>query len=406
MLVNPRTQIAPRTEELEAAVRDADSVAAVARFETLVRTYHAAKTDWSHALERSTAVIAPLGEALVDPALARLDELEAIVGEATSTRFVYSPTLAPSDWERARWPLAAIRVAVVRALATSGQPLPEALDRLWAPAPKRLFQVAPNEGGTLHDFVARFLGGLQLGASVFASLPDERVLAFVAAWRAFAPSPNLERGLKLLFRGRAPLLKSAARAPSLIDQIRARAMQSGLPCTTPVYLLERKASDALNRIGGKPKGLTADARPRGMTSVLTIDLRTVPELAARLPDVRLLCLYVDSPKGGFDAAEIVRVGDAEAAAGVVGGKPFVLTRVEVPPEVFHAFKDPGPLGELHLLLRRADGRALGLPLYLQQDVPTEAPDFVFEARAETLGLNLGDAGKLFVFLDEAFWESG
>ena len=142
-----------------------------------------------------------------------------------------------------------------------------------------------------------------------------------------------------------------------------------------------------------------------MTPVLTVDLRSLPELAAQLPDVRALCLYVDSPRGGFDAATVVRMSEAQAAAGIAGGKPFALARVEVPPEVFRALGDEGPLGALYTLLRQAEGRALGVPFLLQQDAPEAAPGFVLEAKAETLGLNLGDAGKLFMFVDHAFWES-
>lgn len=405
MLVNPRTLIEPRIQELEASVQVGDAVVSMQRFEVLIDTYRAAKTDWSHTLSQATAVIAPLGEALVAPGLARLDVLEAIVRDATEPRFVTSPKLRATEWEDARWTVAAIRVAIVRALAKTNRPLPPELDRLWSVEPQRLFSAAPSDGGMQHDFVARFLSGLQLGGAVFGSLPDDRALAFVSTWRAFAPSKNLELNLKGLFRGRGKLLKAAPRTPSLAERVRAMAERTGMPCTMPVYLMETQKNDSLNRIGGKPTGLAKEARPLGMTPVLTIDLQTIPELAARVPDARLLCLFVDSPKGGFDAATVVRVSEAEAEAGVAGGKSFALTRVEVPPEVFHAFRDPGPLGELHTLLRSADGRALGLPFYSQQDVPKEAPDFVLEARASAVGLNLGDSGKLFVSLDDAFWES-
>jgi hypothetical protein len=39
MLVNPRTQIEPRTQELEASVREGDAVVSMQRFEALIDTY-------------------------------------------------------------------------------------------------------------------------------------------------------------------------------------------------------------------------------------------------------------------------------------------------------------------------------------------------------------------------------
>lgn len=405
MLGNPKAAIDPLGASLHERVLASDAAGALARFEELVAAYRAAKMDWSHTLSQTTALVAPLGLALAPPLLARLEIVEQKVRDANGPRYRTSPKLAPSDWEDARHEAAALRIALVRALAASGQPADERFDRFLGPEPSRLFEVPPKEGGKQHDFIARFLGGLQLGGAVFAAMPEARALAFIAAWRAFSPGKNLELNLKGLFRGRAKLLKAAAPAPTLATRARELAARTGRPCTTALYILERTKGDSLNRIGGKPKGLGAADRPRGMTPVLTVDLRTLPELAAQLPDTRALCLFVDSPRGGFDAATVVRLSESQAEAGIAGGKPFTLARVEVPPEVFRASGDEGPLGALHTLLRQAEGRALGVPFFLQQDVPDAAPGFVLEAKAETLGLNLGDAGKLFMFVDDAFWES-
>lgn len=405
MLGNPKAAIDPLSASLHERVCANDAAGALAGFEELVAAYRAAKMDWSHTLSQTTALVAPLGLALVEPLLARLEVVEQRVRDATGPRYRTSPKLAPSDWEDARHQAAALRIALVRVLARSGQPMDERFDRFLGPEPSRLFEVPPKEGGKQHDFIARFLGGLQLGGAVLAKMPDARALAFIAAWRAFSPGKNLELNLKGLFRGRPRLLKAAAPAPTLVERARELAARTGLPCTVPVYIVERTKSDSLDRIGGRPKGLGAADLPRGMTPVLTVDLRSLPELAAQLPDVRALCLYVDSPRGGFDAATVVRLSEARAAAGIAGGKPFALARVEVPPQVFRALGDEGPLGALYTLLRQAEGRALGVPFFLQQDTPEAAPGFVLEAKAETLGLNLGDAGKLFMFVDHAFWES-
>lgn len=183
------------------------------------------------------------------------------------------------------------------------------------------------------------------------------------------------------------------------------AKASGLPCTIPIYALA-KAIDktSRNRIGGRVKGLAADRMPPGMQLVLTIDLAQVPELGALVPGARALSLWVDDPRGGFEDAAVVPLTEDECASGMVGGKTFRVERLLVPPEVFD-WSD-GRTQELRRWLAALDARGLGRPFFLQQS-PFSGDDagFVLQANESFTGLNLGDSGRLFWYLDHAYWES-
>lgn len=409
-ILNPKQKLVELEAALVKTVEAREVERALTEFDELLRVYRLAKMDWSHTLAQLGPLLCPLGAALLGPLEQRLDADEALVRNDTGPRWTGSKPVE-TDGEKARFRLAALRVALAYALVKNHPdgPFDSRFDRHFLPEPVRLFDGgSAANGGRLHDFIARFLGALNK-AQVFSHLPDARALPFIAAWRAFEPGKNLELNLKGLFPRRAALLK-ASPAPALADRVHTLASATGLPCETPIYLLAPGKSASLNRVGGRPAGLPDARWPRQgslkFSPVLTLDLETVPELAATLPGTRALCLFVDDPRGGFDAAQVVRLAPDECARGITGGKPFTATRVLVPQQVFASASVTGPLFTLQQALRALEARALGRPFLLQERASGDtAGDFVLEARAGFTGLNLGDGGKLFMSVDDATWES-
>ncbi|HOX43977.1 MAG TPA: hypothetical protein PK668_10265 [Myxococcota bacterium] len=315
---------------------------------------------------------------------------------------------------RPRRVVLALRNALAVALAEAagrGRALDPRLEafaeRHLGPEPATLF-----EGND--DFPYCFFLGLQKAQALFAALPEARVRAWIEAWRGSGRSAHLEERLRSVLptKRRAWLGKPRSLAARVAAQA-ARAEEAGLPCTQPVYLLSRgraRKRGALGGIRARPRGLAEGRWPRGPSGpyapVLCLDLAEMPELAARFPGSRGLCLLVDSTEEGFEASALLPLSAEEASAGLEGGAALVVERVEVPPGVF----EPGPLAEplagLRRLLREAPGRVLGRPFFLQQD-PSAGDErgFVLQAGGGLLqGVNLGDSGVLYLYEGEAFWE--
>ena len=200
-----------------------------------------------------------------------------------------------------------------------------------------------------------------------------------------------------------------ASAARLAQEIESLAKQTGLDCQLPIYLLERRRKTSggasYNRVGFRPKGPPEPRAPRGYQPVLSLDLKFIPELQPMFPGVRAICLYVDRPRQGFDGAAVIRLSAEECKIGISGGRNFEATRVLVPAEVFEENPPGSDLDCLRQHICEAPGRALGRPLFLQQEISHD-DEMGFVLQADTLfsGLHLGESGKLYLFSDDAFWE--
>ncbi|WP_168210483.1 hypothetical protein [Persicimonas caeni] len=217
------------------------------------------------------------------------------------------------------------------------------------------------------------------------------------------------------------------------DKIRrlAKAAFEAHPDETPttIYVFERldeePEGDTLNRIGGRPFGVTAETWPlknddadSPMQHMLTLDLDTVPKLASAFnEEVRALSLYVRSP--GYNEAwtahnddtQVVAVGrdaagefEGELPVGDESARGFAIHEVEVP---FAAFTVPYD-GDADLRRVRdaiystnAWGGGGG-PLWLQGE--EYFGNFVLQFDEGFVYMNLGDCGIMYVFADTAFWQ--
>lgn len=336
-----------------------------------------------------------LGAEIVEPLTRRIDELTAAL----------DPDAPLSAGYRPRRVVLALRNALAVALARvaeTGGTVDERFDRYLGPTPPTLF--AGND-----DFSFSFFSGLQAARSLFQALPEERVARWIADWRASTRSRHLDERIRRVLTGKRRRL--LAGAPSPEAALEAAAAATGLACTAAIYALTPVArGSSLSRVHARPRGLSDDRWPRDgarkMSCVLVLDLAEIPELASVHPGSRVLCLFVDRPRDGFDRCAVITLDERECAAGFVGGSGFEARRVMVPPEVFDAAAKGAALAELRAALRSLPGRALGRPLFLQQDAtPNDGQGFVLEASAAFARLNLGDNGRLFVYEHDAFWES-
>jgi hypothetical protein len=339
-----------------------------------------------------------LGALALEPLAARIDELTAALEQGAHPA---------GEGYKPRRVVIALRNALAVALAevaVRGEAPDPRYDRHLAPTPRTLFW--GND-----DFPFSFFTGLRKAQALFAALPEERLRAWSAAWRESGCSAHLEERLRWVVPTRRRAL--LGKALGLGARVTAQAAKTGLACTQPVYLLSRgrtRKRGALGGIRARPKGLPAGRWPRGPAGpfepVLCLDLKDIPELEARFPGARALCLLVDSSEEGFEASELVQLSEAEASRGLQGGVPLEIERVCVPPEVFESRPLAEPLDDLRRLLREAPGRALGRPFFLQQEpTPNDGQGFVLQAGGGLLqGVNLGDGGELYLYEGDAFWE--
>ncbi|NVB41105.1 hypothetical protein G6O69_24915 [Pseudenhygromyxa sp. WMMC2535] len=349
-----------------------------------------------------TELVRALGKAgapVVEPLVARIEARTAAL-KATSRASGYKP----------RRRVLALRNALLAALghaaAEQDAEIDPRFDAYLRPEPATLFVGSD-------DFPFSFLSALPEARELLERLPDARLRAIIAAWRGSAATFDIE---KRLARALPPSRKKLLRGgPSLAEVVDSLAAQTGLVRGDVTYLLapSRRKLSTLNRVGGRPKGLSKDRWPRDpdedqpFSVALILDLSTIPELQSRYADARALVVLVDRPDEGFETAYVLPLTEAEAAAGVSGGRSFSVERVTVPAEVWATSEREGPLGTLRTRLAEAPGRALGWP-WLLQSAPeaSDAAGFVLQADERLVPkLNLGDAGRLFVYDGDAFWES-
>lgn len=194
-----------------------------------------------------------------------------------------------------------------------------------------------------------------------------------------------------------------------------------------IYALRRvdsTSSPTLNRIAGSPAGIGSDRWPtlddEPMRHLLTLDLATVPEVAARLPGQRTLSLFCLDPEENEafepfnEEAAIVLSTEEQVARGVLyepeGAEwdtepsAFEVVSLSVPGSIFTEFADevPEEHRELRELVYRLHGRAGGEPIWLQS--AEHEGTFVLQFDEEFVPMNLGDGGIMYVFADAAFWQ--
>lgn len=337
---------------------------------------------------------ATLGAPMADALIARIEALSAAIDLDAH---------AWGDGYRPRRVIISLRntlILTISRMVAEGHTLPDNLETYLGPTPAWLFQ--END-----DFAYSFFTGLRGARELFDALPEERVLAWIEAWRSSNLSAHIEERLALpLSNKRKKLLKGA---PSLASRITKTGADTGRDCTTPIYILSharksKKNANSLSRVSPKLPRPLLDKLPAGLVPVLTVDLQEIPELQDRYPDTRAICLCVDAPRHGFELASILRFSQDECAE-PFDGTPIQAERALVPAGVFHQSPDPA-LKLLRRLISEAPARALGGPFFIQSDTSeADQRHFVLEARQDFSRLNLGDSGKLFVFTDDATWES-
>lgn len=345
-----------------------------------------------------------------DRTLAALGAIGAPIVEILSSRIDLLTSKLPKKWDSREFKkfdqVVALRSALAVALgemASSGQPIAERFDEYWMPT-RAVY------GARVGDYIYRFFSSDL--RKLLAALPDERVRRFLEAWLLFDRAGRY--GLDARFKAALPsdklwLLNAG---PSQAAQLQALAFETGLDCSLAVYALvpdlQRRAG-TLNTVGAIPRGLERDDWPRigseAMEPVLTLDLAGIPELQARWPSARALCLFVDRPSTGFVHAELHPLDEAACAAGLTEtGRTFTSEKIMVPPEVFGRKKRTKALKMLREGLDALPARALGMPTFIQESEETSS-GFVLQADEWFSGLNLGDSGELYVFEHRSFWQS-
>jgi hypothetical protein len=189
-------------------------------------------------------------------------------------------------------------------------------------------------------------------------------------------------------------------------------------------------ADTIDRLFGPPIGLSADRIPpcdgRPMEHVITVETRLLApalrdDYAAR--GIVAIAVFLSSRKRheafapGTPHAAVVEIAAADAAKGaavITEGEPaergieLEAITCTLPDAVFQGGAKKGALYELRKLLDRSDFVATdrASPRWLQE--PQPAGRFLFDLDGEFAGqfaLNLGDTGRLYVFVHTAFVQS-
>lgn len=180
---------------------------------------------------------------------------------------------------------------------------------------------------------------------------------------------------------------------------------------TVVYVLSPGSAGAgLSRVGGLPAGLEPGDVPRHrgrkLVHAFTVDLRAVPELAARYPGARSLSFWTRGYCEDASRAQVLLTrSDAEVAAlPASGGVELQLLRLEVPTALFGEELSERAAYARGLLYQKA-GFLLGGPLWLQDGPRGLDPSFLaqFDERVAP-GVNLGDMGVCYAFADRGLWQ--
>ncbi len=292
--------------------------------------------------------------------------------------------------------------------------------------------VAAEHGHTLSDSQLAFAGAYPAShprfAMLLAALPES---ARGAMWRAAATSNAKLYDLIQLMRQRPPAADVLADiVPTLVTrdpdrdwgsmpEAVTRAMRGGSarkPNVSPAMkLLEACASSAEGEtrqiyafeLGGEPPPAgsltrlgTAPRRGDKQRHLFTIDLHDAPQLAALYPGARAVALFVPRQPGdalsAYASTRLDALDDAAANALPLADKAhtFRVVPVRVPDAAFDDVDST-----LRQLLVNLPGYALGEPITIQEE-PDLGGDFILQLD-DSFGINLGDAGRLYVYGDGA-----
>lgn len=208
-----------------------------------------------------------------------------------------------------------------------------------------------------------------------------------------------------------------------VDAIR-KAAQELTPDTT-ITLLEShdRAPTGVSRVGGPGFDLgddqPTDEEGQPLTHVWTLATADVPALARAFPEAAAVALYVLNPEEN-EAYEVdngqtalialtredVARGAAEPTDQDLQARDVTVTHVEVSSAAFDAY-DPdeaedSPRNKLRSAIYGASARAGGQPIWLQGDEHEGA--FLLQFDESFANINLGDAGVMYIFADQQFWQ--
>ena len=197
---------------------------------------------------------------------------------------------------------------------------------------------------------------------------------------------------------------------------------------TKVYVMERQSDESpdggtMNRIGGRPFGVTAESWPvkngdadLPLQHMLTLDAQTMPGLQARLGEnVRAVSLFVYT-LGGNQAwspynsdVEVVLLSDevgefeGELPVGEESATAFSVEEVEIPSGAFSVpYDGPEDLRAVRSALYSCNAWSGPMPIWLQGE--EHFGELVVQFDEGFVYMNLGDAGIMYVFTDTAFWQ--
>jgi len=301
------------------------------------------------------------------------------------------------------------------------------LAALDGPAYSRAFMLASTR--PTERVLAKALGGF------VAHLADMDEHDLVFALRSLGEEtarPHLERALAES-RGDRKLVEAVAEAfdrtylasissfrpPTYGERVAALA-DAHLGPKTRLYFLERREGPPeegeLSRVGGPALGIPPKKWPskgkRKLTHVFTLDLAAMPELRTQLGNARALSLFVLDPslneasEPDTDWSEVVLLDDEAVARGETGEsdsepRGVDISSADVPTAMFDEQRPP-ELKELRKLVFQAPCRALGSPMWIQED--EHFGPFALQFDEMFADINLGDSGVMYVFPDTAFWQ--
>ncbi len=218
----------------------------------------------------------------------------------------------------------------------------------------------------------------------------------------------------------AELVRANAALVDPYDALREHLEGADFDDTEPVYVLRplehRRRKTPWNRIGGTPPGIGSKRWPRfqgqPMVHVLTVDLRSLPVLAARFRDAATVSLFLSdamdneafAPHTEESAVVFSSLEQAERRTRPPKGAPrleesggFDVVEVQVPRDIWQQEEDP-----LFQLLYQQCARAAGPPQWLQTE--EHLGNFLLQFDTAFIDINLGDMGVLYLFEDTAFWQ--
>lgn len=190
-----------------------------------------------------------------------------------------------------------------------------------------------------------------------------------------------------------------------------------------VTLLERadRPPTGVSRLGGPGVALGDRhpmARHQRMTHLWTFATADVPTLRQHYPDAAAVAMYLRSPGANeayqVDSGETALVVLSELDVGGPRGTPtpddlpeeaVVARTVAVPSSAFEPVRgdsDDSLAGRLYHELFTASAYAGGRPIWIQG--AEHDGRFLLQFSDGFLGVNLGDAGIMYVFADQQFWQ--